>query len=78
MAVASGEARGKLVPMDMGRDSLVNFSARGMVNPEEGKVGLLIGGLALQERKTILFRRVADSMTRFGAQTGLKDTSFQV
>jgi hypothetical protein len=49
-----------------------------MVNPEEGKVGLLIGGLALQERKTILFRRVADSMTRFGAQTGIKDTSFQV
>jgi len=34
--------------------------------------------LALSETKTILFRMVAESMTRFGVQTSLKDTSFEV
>lgn len=74
----SGEVRGQLLPMEMSSDSLVNFSTRGMVNPGNGKAGLLIGGLALKERKTILFRMVADSLTRFGVQTSLKDTSFEV
>jgi len=74
----SGEVRGQLLPMEMNSDSLVNFSTRGMVNPGNGKAGLLIGGLALKERKTILFRMVADSLTRFGVQTSLKDTSFEV
>ncbi len=50
-----------------------------MVNAGNGKASLLIGGLALVETKTILFRMVADSLTRFGVQTSLKkDTSFQV
>jgi len=73
-----GEVRGQLVPMEMNSDSLVNFSTRGMVNAGNGKASLLIGGLALVETKTILFRMVADSLTRFGVQTSLKDTSFQV
>lgn len=64
--------------METSSDSLVNFSTRGMVNPGNGKAALLIGGLALAEEKTILFRMVAESMTRFGVQTGLKDTSFEV
>ncbi len=73
-----GELRGQLLPMEMNSDALVNFSTRGMVNPGNGKAGLLIGGLALSETKTILFRMVAESMTRFGVQTSLKDTSFEV
>jgi len=73
-----GEVRGQLLPMDMNSDSLVNFSTRGMVNPGNGKASLLIGGLALVETKTILFRMVAESMTRFGVQTSLKDTSFEL
>ena len=73
-----GEVRGQLVLMEMNSDSLVNFSTRGMVNPGNGKASLLIGGLALVETKTILFRMVAESMTRFGVQTSLKDTSFEV
>ena len=72
------ELRGQLLPMQTSSDSLVNFSTRGMVNPGNGKAALLIGGLALQETKTIPFRMVAESMTRFGVQTGLKDTSFEV
>lgn len=75
---AEGEVRGQLLPMEMGRDALVNFSTRGMVNPGNGKAALLIGGLVIQKPKTILFRMVADSLTRFGVQTGLKDTSFEV
>jgi len=49
-----------------------------MVNPGQGKAALLIGGLVLSERKTVIFRMIADSLTRFGVQTGLKDTSFEV
>ncbi len=74
----AGEVRGQLVPMSIDNDALVNMSTRGMLNPGNGKAGLLIGGLVLQERKTILFRMVADSLTRFGVQTGLKDTSFEI
>lgn len=77
-AFSSGEIRGQLAPVDMSTDSIVNFSTRGMVNPGNGKAALLIGGLAVQKPKTILFRMVADSLTRFGVQTSLKDTSFQV
>ncbi len=77
-AFPGGEVRGQLLPIEESSDALVNFSTRGMVNPGNGKAGLLIGGLALQERKTILFRMVADSLTRFGVQTSLKDTSFEV
>lgn len=75
---SGGELRGQLNPMAMNSDALVNFSTRGMVNPGNGKAGLLIGGLALSETKTILFRMVAESMTRFGVQTSLKDTSFEI
>ena len=74
----AGEVRGQLLPMEMSSDSIVNFSTRGMVNPGNGKAALLIGGLSVEKPKTILFRMVADSLTRFGVQTSLKDTSFQV
>jgi hypothetical protein len=77
-AFPGGKIRGQLLPMKMGRDAMVNFSTRGMVNPGNGKAALLIGGLVIQEPKTILFRMVADSLTRFGVQTSLKDTSFEV
>jgi hypothetical protein len=73
-----GEIRGQLNYMESDSDSLVNLSTRGMVNPGNGKAGLLIGGLVLKEPKTILFRMVADSLTRFGVQTALKDTSFEI
>ena len=75
---AAGEVRGQLLPIEVDGDSLLGLSTRGMVNPGQGKAALLIGGLVLTERKTILFRMVAESLTRFGVQTGLKDTSFEV
>jgi hypothetical protein len=74
----AGEVRGQLNFMDSGSDALVNLSTRGMVNPGNGKAGLLIGGLVIKEPKTIMFRMIADSLTRFGVQTSLKDTSFEI
>jgi uncharacterized surface protein with fasciclin (FAS1) repeats len=74
----NGEVRGHLTPINAGEDALINLSTRGMVNPGNGKAGLLIGGLVIQKPKTIFFRMVADSLTRFGVQTSLKDTSFEV
>ncbi len=67
-----------MTPINAGEDALINLSTRGMVNPGNGKAGLLIGGLVIQKPKTIFFRMVADSLTRFGVQTSLKDTSFEV
>lgn len=75
---ADGEVRGQLLPIEVDGDSLLGLSTRGMVNPGQGKAALLIGGVVLTERKTILFRMISDSLTRFGVQTGLKDTSFEV
>ena len=74
----AGEIRGQLLPIESNGDSLLGLSTRGMVNPGNGKAALLIGGLVLTERKTVLFRMIAESLTRFGVQTGLKDTSFEV
>ena len=74
----SGEVRGQLVPIKKNGESLLNFSTRGMVNPGNGKASLLIGGLALDQPKTVLFRMVGDSLSEFGVQNSLKDTTFSV
>lgn len=74
----SGEVRGQLPQIEDNNDSLVALSTRGLVNPGNGKASLLIGGLVLEEPKTILFRTVGETLGEAGVANTLPDPIFQV
>jgi hypothetical protein len=73
-----GEIRGSLgLEADAG-NQLLNFSCRGMVNPGNGKAGILIGGFVVGEGgETVLMRCIGDGLTKWGLKS-LKDTALQV
>lgn len=60
------------------QSQLLNFSCRGMINPGNGKAGILIGGFVIGEPgQTVLMRCIGDGLTKWGLKS-LKDTEFTV
>lgn len=77
-AYPDGEIRGLLGLNPEAGNQLLNFSCRGMVNPGNGKAGILIGGFVIGEAgETVLVRCIGDGLTKWGLKS-LKDTALQV
>jgi uncharacterized surface protein with fasciclin (FAS1) repeats len=74
----SGEIRGQLFLDTQIGNQLLNFSCRGMINPGNGKAGILIGGFVIDEPgETVLMRCIGDGLTKWGLKS-LKDTALYV
>lgn len=77
-AYPEGEIRGSLGLETEAGSQLLNFSCRGMVNPGNGKAGILIGGFVIGEAgETVLVRCIGDGLTKWGLKS-LKDTALQI
>jgi len=73
-----GEIRGQLYLDKQVGNQLLNFSCRGMINPGNGKAGILIGGFVIDEPgETVLMRCIGDGLTKWGLKS-LKDTALYV
>ncbi|RKX32818.1 MAG: hypothetical protein DRP71_11505 [Verrucomicrobia bacterium] len=73
-----GEIRGQLMLDIQVGNQLLNFSCRGMINPGNGKAGILIGGFVIDEPgETVLMRCIGDGLTKWGLKS-LKDTALYV
>ena len=73
-----GEIRGQLGLDNQSTNQLLNFSSRGMINPGNGKAGILIGGFLIdQPGQTVLMRCIGDGLTKWGLKS-LKDTALTV
>ena len=75
---SGGEIRGQLVLESTATELLLNYSARGFVNPGNGRAGTLFGGFVLGGEKRVLLRSLGESLVDFGLNNGLKDTSIFV
>jgi uncharacterized surface protein with fasciclin (FAS1) repeats len=76
-----GEIRGQLVLETTSNERLLNYSARGFVNPGNGRAGTLFGGFVIGGAggpKKVLLRSLGESLELFGLNNGLKDTSIFV
>lgn len=76
-----GEIRGQLVLETTSNERLLNYSARGFVNPGNGRAGTLFGGFVIGGAggpKKVLLRSLGESLAQFGLNNGLKDTSLFV
>ena len=76
-----GEIRGQLVLETTSNERLINYSARGFVNPGNGRAGTLFGGFVIGGTggpKKVLLRSLGESLAQFGLNNGLKDTSIFV
>jgi len=76
-----GEIRGQLVLEATSNERLLNYSARGFVNPGNGQAGTLFGGFVIGGAggpKKVLLRSLGESLAQFGLNNGLKDTSIFV
>lgn len=75
---SEGALRGGFVLGTEDANQLLNFSCRGMVNPGNGKAGILIGGFVIGEGgESVLVRCIGDGLTKWGLKS-LKDTALQV
>ena len=73
-----GEIRGQLFLENTTSERLLNYSARGFVNPGNGRAGTLYGGFVLGGEKRVLLRSLGESLAQFGLNNGLKDVSIFV
>ena len=73
-----GEIRGQLFLSPQAENQILNLSCRGMINPGNGKAGILIGGFVIGESgETVLVRCIGDGLTKWGLNS-LKDTALSV
>lgn len=77
-AFAGGEIRGQLVLQPRVQESLLNYSARGLINPGNGRVGTIIGGFVLGTEKKILIRALGESLRDFGVSNHVPDTAIEL
>lgn len=76
-----GESRGQLVLETASNERLLNYSARGFVDPGNGRAGTLFGGFVIGGAggpKKVLLRSLGESLAQFGLNNGLKDKSIFV
>ncbi|WP_221029354.1 fasciclin domain-containing protein [Actomonas aquatica] len=73
-----GELRGQLNRQIDGRITALNYSARGLINPGNGRVGTIIGGFVLGTETKVLIRAMGESLQDFGINNALPDAAIEL